>query len=349
MILRTERKVDVLMGFLDKLNNLLQNTLTNQAPLTDPTERKYYEIAFNVLRLIHVGNYQAIKKYVDFTLGMPCDEERLKGALKHIKNRVTDGETYYLNYSDSDLQAGKNKEVCEISKEILKRVPFAELSSQKAQAFCVCFDDQIDHIKSEIAKALDMPLETASKVFLNQAIGKIKADLKCNDFLLYLAFKQSFLGDNGVKDAVVQHYFNVLERRAKEKDVPVYFGSMALKAANFESFGEKEKEYQTLSESECTKYIKNHDAFAGQPFDEYPLLIVEFVAKIQKSSAFYDDKTYQIFDLKKFWDVCSEDDYFMDAVCYSGWLKIKEQYDDEATTINEMADMMYDFALNPES
>lgn len=339
MILQTERKVDVLMGFLDKLNNLLQNTLTNQAPLTDPTERKYYEIAFNVLRLIHVGNYQAIKKYVDFTLGMPCDEERLRGALKHIKNRVTDGETYYLNYSDSDLQAGKNKEVCEISKEILKRVPFAELSSQKAQAFCVCFDDQIDHIKSEIAKALDMHLETASKVFLNQAIGKIKTDLKCNDFLLYLAFKQSFFEDNGVKAAVLQHYFNVLERRAKEKNVPVYFSGMALRTATFEKSGEKETGYQTFTNNECEKYLKSHDAFLGQP-------IGYFVDSVKKASAFYDEKTYQIFDLKNFWDTCSKDDYFMDTVCYSGWLKIKEQYDDEATTINEMADMIYDFALN---
>lgn len=335
------------MGFLDKLNNLLQATLTNQTPLADPTERKYYEIAFNVLRLIHIGNYQAIKKYVDFTLGQPCDEEILKRALKYIRARVSDdGKTYYVNYEDSDLSFGKPQELCEIRKEIIKRVPYAELCPLKEQAFCVCFDDQIDHIKSEIIRALDMPLENASKVFLNQAIGKIKTDLKCNDFLLYLAFKQSFFEEDSVKCAVLQHYFNVLERRAKEKNVPVYFGAMALKAANFEKLGEKEKEYQALSDSECKKYIKNHSAFAGQPFDEYPLLMGKFVDMIQQSSAFYDDKTYRIFDLMGFWDTCSRDDYFMDAVCYFGWLKIKEQYDDKATTINEMTDMIYDFALN---
>lgn len=325
------------MGFLDNLRGMLQK------PLADPTERKYYEIAFNVLRLIHIGNYEAIKKYVDFTLGQPCNEEILKRALKYIRTRVSDdGKTYYVNYDDNDLYAGKPQELCEIRKEIIKRVPYAELCPLKEQAFCVCFDDQIDHIKSELVKALDMPLETASKVFLNQAVGKIKTDLKCNDFLLYLAFKQSFFEDNGVKAAVLQHYFNVLERRAKEKNVPVYFSGMALRTATFEKSGEKETGYQTFTNNECEKYLKSHDAFIGQP-------IGYFVDSVKRASAFYDEKTYQIFDLKNFWDTCSKDDYFMDAVCYSGWLKIKEQYDDEATTINEMTDMIYDFALNQAS
>lgn len=346
MILQTERKVDVHMGFLDKLLNAFQK------PLTDPTEKQYYEIAFNLLRVIRSARYPAIKKYVDFKIGMPCNEELLKHALVYIKqNRQPDGEVCYWDSSDeSDLIAAKNPEIYEISKEIIKRVPYAELCLLKEQAYCVCYDDEINQVKSELAKALDIPLETASKVFLNQAIGKIKTELKCGSFPLYLALKQSFFeANNGVKDAVLQHYFNVLERRANEENVPVYFGSMALKAANFESFGAKEKEYQTLSDSECEKYIKNHNAFAGQPFDGYPLLMGKFVDKIQKSSPFYDDKTYRIFDLKNFWDVCSEDDYFMDAVCYFGWLKIKEQYDDKATTINEMTDMIYDFALNSES
>ena len=323
------------MGFLDKLLNAFQK------PLTDPTEKQYYEIAFNLLRVIRAARYPVIKKYVDFKIGTPCDEELLKRALVYIKqNRQADGEVCYLNSSDeSDLIAAKNPEIYEISKEIIKRVPYAEICLLKEQAYCVCYDDEINQVKSEITKVLNMPLENASKVFLNQAIGKIKTDLKCNDFLLYLAFKQSFFEDNGVKAAVLQHYFNVLERRAKEKNVPVYFSGMALRTANYEKSGEIETGYQTFSNSECEKYLKGHDAFIGQPIGRY-------VDSVKKASAFYDEKTYQIFDLKNFWDDCSKDDYFMDAVCYFGWLKIKEQYDDEATTINEMTDMIYDFALN---
>ena len=323
------------MGFLDKLLNAFQK------PLTDPTEKQYYEIAFNLLRVIRAARYPVIKKYVDFKIGTPCDEELLKRALVYIKqNRQADGEVCYLNSSDeSDLIAVKNPEIYEISKEIIKRVPYAEICLLKEQAYCVCYDDEINQVKSEIAKVLNMPLENACKVFLNQAIGKIKTDLKCNDFLLYIAFKQSFFEDTGVKEAVLQHYFNVLERRAKEKNVPVYFSGMALRTVNFEKSGEIETGYQTFSNSECEKYLKGHNAFIGQPIGRY-------VDSVKKASAFYDEKTYQIFDLKNFWDACSKDDYFMDTVCYSGWLKIKAQYDDEATTINEMADMIYDFALN---
>ncbi len=326
------------MGFLDKLLNAFQK------PLTDPTEKQYYEIAFNLLRVIRSARYPAIKKYVDFKIGMPCNEELLKHALVYIKqNRQPDGEVCYWDSSDeSDLIAAKNPEIYEISKEIIKRVPYAELCLLKEQAYCVCYDDEINQVKSEIAKALDMPLETASKVFLNQAIGKIKADLKCNDFILYLAFKQSFFEEDSVKCAVLKHYFNVLERRAKEKNVPVYFSGMALRTATFEKSGEKEIGYQTFTNNECEKYLKSHDAFIGQP-------IGSCVDSVKKASAFYDEKTYQIFDLKNFWDTCSKDDYFMDAVCYFGWLKIKEQYDDKVTTINEMTDMIYDFALNQAS
>lgn len=338
------------MGFLDKLNSFIQAATSKQSPLADPTERAYYEIVFNVLRVIHVADYLAIKRYVDFTLGQPCNEEVLQSALKYIRSSARDdGSVRYENYQDHDLYTSKPQELCEIRSEIVKRVRLAELAPRKMEILGICFAEEIENIKSEINKALDIPLETASKVFLNQALGKIKADLKCRDELLYLAFKQSFLEENDVvRLAMQKHYMNVLERRAKNKndDIPtvIYFSAMAFRAAHYEKCSAKENEYKPFPVNECGKYIKASEFFATQPFDEYPTLLGSYVQKFREASVFFDSTTYTIFDLRKFWDICTKDDYFMDTLCYLGWSTIKKQCASEATTIDEMANEMYRFA-----
>lgn len=116
------------MGFADKLRSTINKVSdTAQAagdPLPDETSRKYYEIAYGLLSSVchtecdrdlllmkevekttyDIVPFDAVKKYIEYHLNQPCDENKLLSILDNFFNQGYNNRTYkrYVGGTEGD-------------------------------------------------------------------------------------------------------------------------------------------------------------------------------------------------------------------------------------------------------
>ena len=159
------------MGIFNKLYN-------NYVPLSDDVERKYYEIAYGLFSSGRSFNYSGIKKYVEFHLGQPCDEEKLKNALA---NFGPDGARtgFYHSCSDDyykvlESVAGFTPHKINKLKEINKMLDQAETyRCTVEEALDICYKDTLSNLNLEIEELLKIVEENGVK-FFREGITRIK-------------------------------------------------------------------------------------------------------------------------------------------------------------------------------
>ena len=331
--------------------------------LKDETVKKYYEIIYGIqCSTTWGGNVSADEdshahKYVEYVLGGPCDEKKLKDAVELINISRTD-------YPRTKLE----NELKEYNKELR---PLNKYTCDRPTAYKVCRPELVEEVKLKYNQILDVVKDYDDvKHFCNGINKQIreseswKQDRVKDCF--HIAMSESLYEGNPVTIKNLFALFtDVLYRRKNklvEYDISL-FGhvatSFALHALQFEKYGKKRDEYVTLSLEDYKKAVLRNPLFVEEiekhPFEKEQY-IQQYAEKIQKASAFnmyYSSYYKQYLYFEKCFVV---DEYFDDALCYYVWKEIAKEYvgstnengDDISKSRDpiDIVNMLYDYLNN---
>ena len=331
--------------------------------LKDETVKKYYEIIYGMLRnTTWYGNESADEdsrahKYVEYVLGGPCDEKKLKDAVELINISRT-------NYPSTKLE----NELKEYNKELRT---LNKYTCDRLTAYKVCYPELVEEVKLKYNQILDVVKDYDDVKHFCFGIHKQiseseswKQDLVNDCF--YISMRDSLLEGNPVTIKNLFTLFtDVLYRRKNqlvEYDVCLFIHvaiSFALHALQFEKYGKNRDEYVTLSLEDFQKAVMRFPLLV-KDIEKHPFEKEQYAQqhaeKIQEASAFnmyYSSYYKQYLYFEKCFVV---DEYFDDALCYYVWKEIAKEYvgstnengDDISKSRDpiDIVNMLYDYLNN---
>ena len=368
------------MGFLDKLrdaaNKAVNSVQSLNNPLSNETEKVYYEIVYGALKSLGVGaNYEALKKYIEFHTGQQCDEATLQQILIWFADDYGHRK-YYLTSSEAGMRARANstakpksitpsttEKIIEINKG-LDAVPKYKCSFDEA---CdICYKDEVAQIRAEYQNVFDIIAEREQYRYLEPGLKKIEKtyqeeyctlarrllrqwifeDLQAGKDIVQKAYAEAVIyGIKGIRETSIRW------KREKRKCItggPVsYVAAIAIRALHFEQFGWSKENYSSITAEECKEFVMNHSGFISVWDDaENRDWIIGAIqsAKIPSVCNNYmvdDPMTNTIGD---FWtpQVGREDyflgkeDYFVDMICYHAWQTLCEEFTEVVNDDDEL-------------
>ncbi len=349
------------MGLFDKVREVVNTLQNSNAPLSDETERTYYEIAYGLLSLFSHVHYDGIKKYVEFHISQTCDEAKLQRALSNFG--VEAAKKLYWRYATKEvLRSKKSGEKGFTDQKIEKLIEINQYLDEskkyrcsKEKAFDICYKDIFPEIKSEYEKVIEISETHGISHFREGAYRIIKkyqdriGEYVLAEMIRSLTREKFIEGNHTVKIIVLAY----LRLELCDKKITSFkkfrVASVALKALHFEAFGQTENEYSTISEEECKEFVLNNDMFISE-IDEHPYdtdkYTREFIDNIINATLFDSLSVYD-----NFWMPLSKGDpYYADMVCNHFWKFVADKYDDgESTDINDVFDIIFDYATGEEA
>lgn len=331
--------------------------------LKDETVKKYYEIIYGIqCSTTWGGNVSADEdshahKYVEYVLGGPCDEKKLKDAVELINISRTD---YPRTKLENELKE-YNKELRTLNK----------YTCDRPTAYKVCYPELVEEVKLKYNQILDVVKDYDDVKHFCNGINKqiYESELWKQDLVrdcFHIAMSESLYEGNPI---TVKNLFtlftDILYRRKNglveyDRSSPVNVAyAFALRALQFEKHGKKRDEYVTLSFEDCQKVVLSSplfiEAVEKHPFEkeEYIKQYAENIQKADMFSMYYSSyyKQYIFFE-NCFW----VDEYFDDALCYYVWKEIAKEYvgstnengDDISKSRDpiDIANMLYDYLNN---
>lgn len=330
--------------------------------LADDTVKKYYEIIYGLRSSTTWGGKESAesnscaRRYVEFILGGPCDEAKLKDAVELINMSFTE-------YPKTKLE----NQLKEYNKELkgLKKY-----TCDRFTVYKVCFPNLLEEVKLKYANVLDVVKDYNDVNHFCYGIDKQLSESEPwkNNLMrdcFFMAMRDSLLEGNPITiKNLCALFIDVLDNRKKKRveyDIPFVnvAYSFAMHALQFEKYGKKCDEYVALSLEECQELVLRSPVFIAavekHPFEKEKY-VKQYAEGIQKTHAFgmYFSSYYKkhfFFD-KCFW----EDNCFDDALCYYAWREIAKEYvgttNENGEDISESRDpieivnMTYDYLNN---
>lgn len=337
------------MGIFNKLYN-------NYVPLSDDVERKYYEIAYGLFSSAGSFNYSGIKKYVEFHLGQPCDEEKLKNALA---NFGPDGARtgFYSRCSDNyykslESVAGFTPHKISKLKEINKMLDQAETyRCTEEEAYDICYKDVLSNLNLEIEEMLKIVEENGVK-FFREGIIKIKNKYekiigkRITEERIYKAIAKLYFDGNQIINKVLLSYLDYgLWKRRRETQI----ASVAIRAWHFTKSGKVKDGYISITDDECREFVMNHEGFM-EKISEHPFekekYIQMYISDIKASDVYSSDEH---FNVSAFWMPSNNfsEKYYIDTLCYHYWEDVYKKYEEtEIESSNDIYDIIFHYISN---
>ena len=152
-----------LLAIVGKLPEPLKNFFTtlynNYVPLHDPTERRYYEVAYGLLASYGGISYAGVKRYVEHCLNEKCDEDKLKHALTNFDDAYGSRGLYSL-CTEEELRSmsscvgftpQKINKLIVINREVAAKNAYR---CTKEEALAICCSEDIEAFKADFGKTL---------------------------------------------------------------------------------------------------------------------------------------------------------------------------------------------------
>ena len=305
--------------------------------LKDETVKKYYEMIYGMRTyLAWSGNESADKdsrarKYVEFMLGGPCDEAKLKDAVELINmSRV--------EYPKTKLE----NELKEFNK-LLK--PLRKYECNKTTAYKLCYPELLAEVKSAYEMVLDVVKENCDcKIFCQGINTQIFEKIKADNIMLYnciqIVMVDSFFEGNPITSKLLFSLLtDILGNRANKRieyDNEKYaniVNAIVLRAVNFEKYGKNRDEYTSITEEGCKKFVAKSefysDILAKRPFEK-DAYTEKYANEIKKAtifntlcSSYYNKYTN---NMEWLW-IDGRNDYAIDAICNYVWKEIGKEYE----------------------
>lgn len=296
------------MGLFDKL--------FNKDPLADPVIKKYFEIIRGMWYTFSSDDFKkdisniTIRRYVEYFLGEPCNEEKLGKALE------------LFNMSLTDYPRGKTQTILtDFRKSLINSTKYC---CNRYEAYRMFRQEELDDATKKYNKVLDTIKDDVNYKHFSQGIEK----MECGDTAVDIVIADSFIDGNPITRKLVLEYFidTLIGRMKSEKYKKLYdinndIALIALKAIHFEKHGNNKKEYSTITDDDYRNLVLS-DPYYKKAVDDHPFekeeYINKFIKAIKNGTVFCSLHT----TFKKYYHINGVDDYFCDAVCNLTWKEI---------------------------
>lgn len=345
------------MGFADKLRSTINKVSgTAQAaadPLPDETSRKYYEIAYGLMSSVchtdcthsvlldkeieettyDIVPFDAVKKYIEYHLNQPCDENKLLSILDNFFNHGYNNRTYrrYVGGTDGDAfirsnLASKKLPMLKINKLVEINNELDQIKNYRCtrdEFYNICYSDIFSEIKSEYNYVLDVIERTGQIDHLFEGLRRIGKkylniidDIATRDMIHKSIANSFYEGNEIVKRFILEEF---CKRDINDGDAYLYIfaARVAVRAWHFEKYGQNKATYASITEEECRNFVLNSKSFMKEvenhPFDR-DTHIAGWANNIRQCMTFSCDYSN------------GEDKYFIDAVCNLTWKEASEYF-----------------------
>ncbi|MBE6756801.1 MAG: hypothetical protein E7555_10145 [Ruminococcaceae bacterium] len=262
----------------DAINKTIELSQKINDPLADPMVKKYYEITYGLIKTIGQAGYDAIKKYIEYHLGEPCDETTLRKTLEcYSYGSYTGCPLYDIIEVNPFGDNNKNKKLDEVNK-VLNTLNLYRCA--KEEAYDICFKKEIEEITSEFENVVNVVDKYGFK-HLEEGMHRIYTNHYKNMGpehyynSIHMVVKKKFLEGNSAVETILVTCLDHAAYEYKKIDGPLRIASIVLRALNFEKHGDSEEGYTSFTKDECLDFVTNNeyymDATKGRaeknPFD----------------------------------------------------------------------------------
>lgn len=345
------------MGFADKLRSTINKVSgTDQTaanPLPDETSRKYYEIAYGLMSSVchtdcthdvlldkeieetsyDIVPFDAVKKYIEYHLNQPCDENKLLSILDNFFNRGYNNRTYkrYVGGTDGDAfirsnLASKKLPVLKINKLVEINNELDQIKNYRCtrdEFYNICYSDIFSEIKSEYNYVLDVIERTGQIGHLFEGLRRIGEkylnvidDIAIRD-MIHKSIANSFYEGNEIVKRFILEEFCKRDINDEDAHIYIFASRVAVRAWYFEKHGQNQATYTSITEEECRNFVLNSKPYMKEvenhPFDR-DLYIAKWTDVIKGRMSFSCDYSN------------GKDKYFIDAVCNLTWKEASEYF-----------------------
>ncbi|MBQ2829333.1 MAG: hypothetical protein IJF20_08840 [Clostridia bacterium] len=332
----------------DTINKSIEASQKANDPLADPMVKKYYEVTYGLIKTIGRANYDAIKKYIEYHLGEPCDETMLQKALECYW-----GYPLYHIITENTFSENKQKKIEEVNR-LLDTLNLYRCG--KEEAYDICFKKEIKEITSEFENVLNVVDEYSFK-HLEEGMNRIRTNhyenigLKTYSGIIHMVVKKKFLENNPSVETILVTCLERATYKYRKINGAFRISSIVLRALHFEKFGNSEEGYESITEDECLDFVANNKYFktkAKELTEKNPFDMIDYNARFANSIIDADimSGTYskdQFAKTECWMPDYKTEPYYTDKVCNLYWKHIKDNYEENIIGSNDAYDMIWDY------
>ena len=331
----------------DAINNSFQNTPSVKNLLSDPIEKQYYDITYGLMKTIGEANYDAIKKYIEYQLGSPCDEIKLQNSLECFW-----GSPLYHIAGKNTFRLEKQDKLDEINKTLEDLELYR---CTREEAYNICYKKEKEEIATEFVNVLDV-IEKYGFKHIAEGMDRIRnSHYKSIGFnacyhIMHMVVKEKFTENNATTEIILTRSLDLATYSATDRAFRI--ASIVLRALHFDKFGNSEDGYETITHNNCLKFVSKNEGFvtkaneltAENPFDniDYKSNFADSILDVNIMSGLRDKGRTE-----SWMPFYSIEPFYTDKVCYLFWKKVAEHYNNDTIDTNEIYDMIWDYT-NPE-
>lgn len=299
---------------VETAQNSINKAMATNDPLADLTVKKYFEIICGMRHTFLATGREAVtgntkaKKYVEYFLDGPCDEEVLEKTLE------------LYNISRTDYPNGKVEAALSDFRRSLKNATNYRMDRYEAcKRFC---QEEIAAATAEYKNVLHVIKDNVNYRHFSQGMKSIS----CNSAIKDIVVANSFCEGNPItQKLMVEYLIDSYIGRTNDATFNTLYdyhddvAKLVLKALHFEKYGQKAEGYRTIIDEDYRDFVQKV-GFYKRAVDDNPFekekYIAQFAKGIKAREVIYS--AYTSFDEGSF-HIGSVDDYFCDYLCNLTW------------------------------
>jgi len=331
----------------DAVNKSIASSQNAKDPLGDPAVKKYYEVAYGLMKSIDRVTVNAIRKHIEHQLGEPCDETILQKALECYW-----GSPLYHIITENTFGEDKQKKIEEVNRTL---DALNQYRITKEEAYTLYYKEEVEKITAEFNKVLEVVEQHGFKHFkegMYRLYSNNHKDIGLYayyDIIHMIVKNMLFEANPGVKRVLIT-CLDHATYRLQNINGSFRAASIALRALHFEKYGNNEEGYTSITKDEILDFVSNNEEFKEEvkelteenPFDtkDYNAEFAESIMSVDIMSGTYSETEYAE---RECWMPDYETEpYYTDKVCNLYWKYLENQFDENAEDLNSVYDLIWE-------
>lgn len=334
----------------DSINKAMEESKNAKDPLGDPAVKKYYEVAYGLMKSIDRVTVNAIRKHIEHQLGEPCDETILQKALECYW-----GSPLYHIITENTFGEDKQKKIEEVNRTL---DALNQYRITKEEAYTLYYNEEVEKITAEFNKVLEVVEQHGFKHFkegMNRLWSNNHENIGINAYydIVHMIVKNMLFEANPGAKRVLITCLDHGTYRFHKVNGSFRIASIALRALHFEKYGNSEEGYTSITKDEILDFVSNNEEFKEKakelteenPFDtkNYNVEFAEGIMSVDiMSGAFeHDFGGRQIAKTECWMPDYETEPYYTDKVCNLYWKYLENHLDENTEDLNSVYDLIW--------
>ena len=334
----------------DAINKSIEASQNAKDPLGDPDVKKYYEVAYGLMKSIGSATVNAIKMHIENQLGEPCDETILQKALECYW-----GSPLYHIITENTFGDDKQKKIEEVNRTL---DALNQYRITKEEAYTLYFFEEVEKITAEFIKVLEVVEQHGFKHFeegMNRLWSNNHKNIGLNAYynIVHMIVKNMFFEANPGAKRVLITCLDHGTYRFQNVNGSFRIASIALRALHFEKYGNNEEGYTPITKDEILDFVLNNEEFKEKveelteenPFDtkDYNAEFTESIISVDIMSGTFkhDFGGYEIAKTECWMPDYETEPYYTDKVCNLYWKYLENHFNETAKDLNSVYDLIW--------